>query len=120
MKGPQAGNSGLAVTRRRRLGQGSSQMHDRDTGTIARTAWRATTSLSGLAGAFPILAAARAGMGVGEGGSNPAGMSLLSDEYPPARRPLVLALFSGAGMLGPVLSFAVGSWIAVHYGWRTV
>lgn len=82
--------------------------------------WSAMTALCGFARSYTVLALARAGVGVGEGGCNPAGLSLISDHFPPARRPLALAIFNGGGMIGLFLSFVIGSWIATEYGWRAV
>ncbi|WP_114951613.1 spinster family MFS transporter [Sphingosinicella terrae] len=87
---------------------------------VALAAWSIMTALCGLARDFPMLALARAGVGVGEGGSNPAGMSLLSDHFPPAKRPMALGLFAAGGMVGLFLSFVVGSWIGANFGWRAV
>ncbi|WP_182915677.1 spinster family MFS transporter [Massilia cavernae] len=86
----------------------------------ALAAWSIMTALVGLAQSFALLALARAGVGVGEGGANPAGMSLLSDHYPPVRRTFALAIYTAGGMFGLFLSFVLGSWIAVQYGWRAV
>ena len=82
--------------------------------------WSVTTALCGLATNFLTLALARAGVSIGEAGSNPAGMSMLSDHYPPQRRSMALAIFAVGGMLGLFLSFVLGSWINEHYGWRVV
>lgn len=82
--------------------------------------WSVMTALCGLARSFPMLALARAGIGVGEGGANPAGMSVLSDHFPPERRSTALALFQAGGMVGMLASFLVASQIAIAFGWRTV
>ncbi len=82
--------------------------------------WSAMTALTAFATSFLLLALGRAGVGVGEGGTNPAGMSLISDRYPPQRRAMALAVFQAGGMVGMFLSFVLGSWIAAEYGWRTV
>lgn len=87
---------------------------------VALGAWSVMTALCGMAQSFWVLALARAGVGVGEGGSNPAGMSMLSDHFPAQRRSMTMAVFSGGGMIGLFLSFVLGSWINAHYGWRTV
>ena len=87
---------------------------------LALALWSAMTALCGFAGSFLLLALGRAGVGIGEGGTNPAGLSLLSDHFPPARRPMALALFQVGGNLGMLASFVVASWIAIHYGWRAV
>lgn len=80
--------------------------------------WSAMTALCGFAKSFALLAVARAGVGIGEGGANPAGMSLLSDHFPPQRRALALALFQVGGNIGMLASFVTASWIATHHGWR--
>lgn len=81
--------------------------------------WSAMTALCGFAKSFPMLALARAGIGIGEGGSNPAGLSLLSDHFPPQKRANALALFQAGGMVGMLGSFIIASQIAIAYGWRT-
>ncbi|WP_176593595.1 MFS transporter [Sphingobium sp. EM0848] len=80
--------------------------------------WSGMTALCGFAKSFALLAMARAGVGIGEGGANPAGMSLLSDHFPPQRRSLALALFQVGGNIGMLASFMAASWIAAHHGWR--
>lgn len=87
---------------------------------LALLLWSLMTALCGLAQSFAALAMSRAGVGVGEGAANPAGMSMLSDYYPPQRRYMALAIFAAGGMIGMLFSFLLGSWITVHYGWRAV
>ncbi|WP_220476883.1 MFS transporter [Massilia cavernae] len=81
--------------------------------------WSVMTAFCGLARDFPMLALARAGIGIGEGGINPTTTSLLADYFPPARRSMAISLFFACGMVGMLLSFMVGSWISVHFGWRS-
>lgn len=81
--------------------------------------WSGMTAVSGMAGSFAMLALGRGGMGIGEGGSNPAGVSLLSDHFPPEKRSMALSIFVAGGMFGLFLSFVLGSWIATQFGWRT-
>jgi MFS family permease len=87
---------------------------------VALALWSATTAICGFASSFALLALGRAGTGIGEGGANPAAMSLLSDHYPPERRPMALAIFNSGGMVGLCLSFVLGSAVAAHFGWRAV
>ncbi|MFI5079215.1 MAG: MFS transporter, partial [Vicinamibacteria bacterium] len=56
--------------------------------------WSTMTVLAGLARNFGELAAARIGVGVGEAGASPAAFSILSDNYPPARRATALEIYS--------------------------
>jgi predicted MFS family arabinose efflux permease len=43
---------------------------------------------------------------------------MISDLYPPAKRPMAIAIFYTGGMVGILATFLIGSWVAVHYGWR--
>lgn len=80
--------------------------------------WSATTMACGLAHSFLQLALARACVGVGEAANVPAALSIISDAYPTARRPMAIALFYAGGMVGILGSFMLGTWLASHYGWR--
>jgi MFS transporter, Spinster family, sphingosine-1-phosphate transporter len=82
--------------------------------------WSVMTLLGGVAQNFVQLAIARAGVGFGEAGSNPASLSMLSDYFPPARRGRAVAVFQASGMIGIWLTFLVGGWVAATYGWRAV
>lgn len=80
--------------------------------------WSAMTALSGLARTFPQLALARLGVGVGEAGSLPASVALISDLYPAQRRALPLAWMSGGACMGVALGLSLGGLVASLYGWR--
>lgn len=80
--------------------------------------WSLFTMGCGLASSFPQLALARAAVGAGESAIVPAAMSLISDSYPPARRPLAMGTFYAGGMAGILIAWTVGGWIASEYGWR--
>jgi MFS transporter, Spinster family, sphingosine-1-phosphate transporter len=82
--------------------------------------WSVMTLLGGVAQNFAQLAAARAGVGLGEAGSNPASLSMLSDYFAPAWRGRAVALFQASGMIGILLTFLLGGWVASEYGWRAV
>lgn len=82
--------------------------------------WSLMTLLGGVAQNFAQLAAARAGVGLGEAGSNPASLSMISDYYAPAWRGRAVALFQASGMIGIFLTFLLGGWVASVYGWRAV
>lgn len=88
--------------------------------SVALCLWSMMTALCGFANSFALLALSRAGVGVGEGASMPAGLSMLSDYYPAHRRSMAMAIFNSGGMIGLCLSFVLGSWIATHFGWRSV
>lgn len=73
----------------------------------------------GRAQSFVQLALARACVGIGEAANIPSGLSIISDIYPLAKRPMAIALFYAGGMVGILGSFVFGTWLAVNFGWRT-
>lgn len=81
--------------------------------------WSGATVLGGAATSFIGLLLAMATLGMGEAGFLPTAYSFLSDKFPPQQRALVFAWLNCAGLVGILGSFAVGGWIAAHYGWRT-
>jgi MFS family permease len=83
---------------------------------IGLAAWSLMTALSGLAGNFAQLAAARFGVGIGEASASPAAYSLLSDSFPAKRRATALALYSSGIYVGAGLGIGIGGWV-VH-GWE--
>jgi len=80
--------------------------------------WSVATALSGFAGSFVALLAARACVGIGEAAYGTIAPSLLADYYPPERRGRVMAIFFCAIPIGSALGYVVGGLIDVHFGWR--
>jgi MFS family permease len=80
--------------------------------------WSVATALSGLAGSFAALFAARASVGVGEAAYVTVGPSLLSDYFPRDRRGRVMAIFFCAIPVGSALGYVVGGLMGAHFGWR--
>lgn len=86
--------------------------------TLGLTAWSGLTTLSGMASGFWSLFAVRAGVGIGESSCAPAGQTILSDYFPPARRSTILAMFNCGVPIGHGLGLYLGGYIAQHWGWR--
>lgn len=80
--------------------------------------WSLCTIACGLAQSFAQLAIARAGVGIGESPAVPSGISVITDLYPRAKRPMAIAVFYAGGMGGILACFLLGTWAATHYGWR--
>jgi len=80
--------------------------------------WSLFTMGCGLAGNFSQLALARAAVGAGESAIVPAAMSLISDSYPPRKRPLAMGTFYAGGMAGILFAWTIGGWVTAEYGWR--
>jgi predicted MFS family arabinose efflux permease len=77
------------------------------------------TALCGLAMSYWQLLLARIGVGIGEGGTNPASHSIIADLYPVDRRSTAMATFSLGPHVGLLLGFLVGGWLGQIWGWRT-
>jgi predicted MFS family arabinose efflux permease len=80
--------------------------------------WSAFTALCGMAQSYPVMLAARAGVGIGEAAGAPPSYSIISDYFPPEKRGLALALFSLGVPLGQAFAVAFGAQIDIIWGWR--
>ncbi len=80
--------------------------------------WSLATGASGLAATFAMLLFTRVLVGVGEAGYGPAAPTLIADLYPLRRRGAVLAWFYAAIPVGSALGYALGGFLALHFGWR--
>jgi predicted MFS family arabinose efflux permease len=80
----------------------------------------ACSFLSGLAGGFVALLAARLLMGVAEGGVMPVSHAMIVSEVKPERRGLGMGIGQnlGSSLLGSTVAPLVLVWIAVNWGWR--
>ena len=85
---------------------------------FAVACWSAATVLSGFAGGFATLFAARASVGVGEAAYVTIVPSLLADYFPRGQRGRVMAIFFCAIPVGSALGYVIGGLIDVHFGWR--
>jgi MFS family permease len=79
--------------------------------------WSSMTTLSGFAGNFMQLGAARIGVGVGEASANPAAYSLLQDYFPKHQRATALSLYSSGIYFGVGASLIFGGAIIKY--WET-
>lgn len=86
--------------------------------SLGLTFWSVMTTLSGFAGNFVHLGAARLGVGVGEASASPAAVSLLGDYFPKRMRGTVLAIYTTGVYVGIGLSLIVGGYVLdVWPGW---
>lgn len=81
--------------------------------------WSGAVFLSGLAGSFGTLFAARALTGTGESSAHPSGVSLLSDYFSQKVRTIAIAVFQMGVPLGAGVGLIVGGILAQKYGWQT-
>ena len=63
---------------------------------ICIVVWSFSTGLAAFAGGFALLALSRLGVGVGEAAAQPAGTSLVYDDFPKSRRGFAMAAIAAA------------------------
>lgn len=87
---------------------------------IARTfvGWAAVVAVTGSARSFGQLFALRALLGVGDAVNDPAGQSLVSDYYAPARRGRAYGVQRVMPVVGAALGLGVGAALGDAFGWR--
>lgn len=92
--------------------------------SISLTFWSMMTAFSGFASTFAQLGAARVGVGVGEAGATPAGVSLLGDYFERRIRATILSIYSVGVYLGAGAALMIGGPVVVAwtqaYGDRAV
>jgi predicted MFS family arabinose efflux permease len=86
--------------------------------TWSLVAFSVMTAMCGLVTGFWQLVAARVGVGMGEGGTNPASHSLIADLFPMRARAAAMATYSIGPHIGLVLAFGLGGWLGQTVGWR--
>lgn len=80
--------------------------------------WSAMTAISGLAGSFAQLIAARFGVALGESACSPAASSLIADYFPAHRRATAFAIYGLGISIGMALGLSLGGAASEHFGWR--
>ncbi|CAN5505380.1 MFS transporter [soil metagenome] len=75
--------------------------------------------LAAVAPNVAVLTVARAGIGIAFAFVLGLSLAIINASFPPARRAAAIAMYLGAGHALSVFQPAIGSWLAVHFGWRT-
>lgn len=83
--------------------------------SVSLAFWSGMTALSGLASSFGQLGAARVGVGVGEAGATPAGVSLLGDYFERRIRATVLSIYSVGIYIGAGAALMIGGPVVVAW-----
>jgi MFS family permease len=80
--------------------------------------WSLLTAVTGAAGKFWHMAAARIFVGIGEASLTPAALSMLSDKFPPERRAFAAGMYYAGIPLGMGLSLIIAGTVGTELGWR--
>jgi branched-chain amino acid transport system ATP-binding protein len=83
------------------------------------TLWATFSFATGLAATVWMLAAFRAGSGIGKAVNDPTHNSLIADYYPPNARPRVFSFYRAANCVGQFTGPLVAGLLAYSFGWRT-
>ncbi len=86
--------------------------------SLSLLVWSSMTVISGFASNFIHLALARIGVGVGEGGVQPASHSLIAENFAPHERATAFAIYSAGITAGIFVALSVGGWANDAFGWR--
>ncbi|MDB5719449.1 MAG: transporter [Alphaproteobacteria bacterium] len=76
------------------------------------------TAAMGASQTFAQLLLCRSAVAIGEATGNAPSSTLISDTYPPERRPRALAIWSAGSYLGLFAGLTAGGWLVAHHGWR--
>lgn len=76
------------------------------------------TAMCGIATSYAQLLAARIGVSIGEAGTSPPSVSLVSDYFPSAQRGTAMAVYSLGAPMGTILATMAGAPIAQAFGWE--
>ncbi len=76
--------------------------------------------LCGIATSLPEIVFFRLLQGVAGASMMPLSQSVMLDLYPPKQIPQVMAIWSSAVILGPIIGPALGGWLTENFSWRWV
>jgi DHA2 family multidrug resistance protein len=74
--------------------------------------------LCGIATNLPEIVIFRVLQGIAGASTMPLAQSVMLDIYPQSQLPTVMAVWSSAVIIGPILGPAVGGWLTEYYSWR--
>ncbi len=86
--------------------------------SISLVVWSAFTALCGLSRGWIQFALARIGAGIGEAGGTPPSTAIVSDCFPPDRRPMAMTVLALGAPIGAWLAATFAGAVANAYGWR--
>jgi hypothetical protein len=81
--------------------------------------WSGFTVLCGLSQTYLQLLLGRIGVGVGEAGATPPSTSIVSDCFPPERRPMALSVLALGAPIGAWMGADLAGAVAQAFGWRS-
>ncbi len=86
--------------------------------SISLIVWSAFTALCGVSRSYWQFLLGRIGVGIGEAGGTPPSTAIVSDYFPPPRRPMAMTVLALGAPIGAWLAANIAGGIANIYGWR--
>ena len=80
--------------------------------------WSVASMTHAVAGSLSEFIAARVALGFGEAGVFPASIKSVAEWFPQRERALATGIFNAGTSVGAMITPAIVSWIAGHWGWR--
>lgn len=87
--------------------------------TVSIVAWSLAAMGHGLVSSMSGFLAARASLGLGEGGNFPSAIKATAQWFPKNERALATSIFNAGTNAGPIVAPIIVPWIAYSYGWQT-
>jgi MFS family permease len=81
--------------------------------------WSAFTVFCGMSRSYIQFLLGRVGVGVGEAGGTPPSTAIVSDCFPPDRRPMAMTVLALGAPIGAFLGANMAGAVAQAYGWRS-
>src|SRR3569833_2790994 len=85
---------------------------------ISIAGFTGASMLCGIATSLPEIVIFRLLQGIAGASMMPMSQNIMLDIFPMERLPQVMAIWSGAVILGPIVGPALGGWLTENYSWR--
>ena len=86
--------------------------------SISLIIWSGFTALCGLSHSYSQFLLGRIGVGIGEAGGTPPSTAIVSDCFPPHRRPMAMTVLALGAPIGAYLGYNMAGAVANAYTWR--
>ncbi len=87
---------------------------------ISIAGFTVASMLCGIATSLPEIVVFRLLQGIAGASMMPLSQTVMLDIYPPKQIPQVMAIWSAAVILGPIIGPALGGWLTENFSWRWV
>ncbi len=86
--------------------------------SISLIIWSGFTALCGMSHSYTQFLLGRIGVGIGEAGGTPPSTAIVSDCFPPDRRPMAMTVLALGAPIGAYLGYNMAGAVANAYTWR--